>query len=86
MHRRPSYRREIELQPSVRSYALNALLRLTLGKPITDDADVVALRRRYEKLDARQFKVAPPVERMAVELRRRPGRVDHGAGDAAPSG
>jgi len=73
MHRRPSYRREIELKPSVRSYALNALLRLTLGKPIADDVDVVALRRRYEKLDARQFKVAPPVERTAAELGGVPG-------------
>ena len=68
MHRRPSYRREIEVKPSMRSYALNALLRLTLGKPLTHDADVVALRRHYEKLDARQFKVNPPIERQATEL------------------
>jgi monoterpene epsilon-lactone hydrolase len=68
MHRRPSYRREIEVKPSMRSYALNALLRLTLGKPLTHDADVVALRRHYEKLDARQFKVNPPIERRSTEL------------------
>jgi len=52
----------------MRSYALNALLRLTLGKPLTHDADVVALRRHYEKLDARQFKVDPPIERQSREL------------------
>ena len=68
MHRRPSYRREIQVRPSMRSYALNALLRLTLGKPLAHDADVVALRRHYEKLDARQFKVGPPVERQAAEV------------------
>jgi acetyl esterase/lipase len=68
MHRRPSYRREIQVKPSVRSYALNALLRLTLGKPLAHDADVVALRRHYEKLDARQFKVGPPIERQTTEV------------------
>lgn len=73
MHRRPSYHREIELKPSMRSVALNALLRLTLGKPLTDETDVVALRRRYEKLDARQFKVAPPVERAPAEVNGVPG-------------
>jgi acetyl esterase/lipase len=35
--------------------------------------DVVALRRRYEKLDARQFKVNPPVERTHVECGGVPG-------------
>ena len=68
MHRRPNYRREIQVKPSMRSYALNALLRLTLGKPLAHDADVVALRRHYEKLDARQFKVGPPVERQPAEV------------------
>lgn len=57
----------------MRSYALNALLRLTLGKQLADDADVVALRRRYERLDARQFKVSPPVERRPTELSGVPG-------------
>ncbi len=73
MHRRPSYRREIEVKPSMRSYALNALLRLTLGKPLAHDVDVVALRRHYEKLDARQFKVSPPIERQPAELGGVPG-------------
>ena len=63
MHRRPAYRREIEVRPSLRSQALNALLRLTLGRPLSGDDDVIALRRRYEKLDARQFRVQPPAER-----------------------
>ena len=63
MHRRPAYRREIEVKPSLRSQALNAFLRVTLGRPLTDDDDVIALRRHYEKLDARQFRVAPPLER-----------------------
>ena len=72
-HRRPSYRLDIQVKPSMRSYALNALLRLTLGKQLTDDADVVALRRRYERLDARQFKVSPPVERRPTELGGVPG-------------
>ena len=59
MQRRPSYHFDVQVRPSMRSYALNALLRLTLGKPLADDADVVALRHRYEELDARQFKVVP---------------------------
>jgi acetyl esterase/lipase len=73
VHRRPSYRHEIQVKPSMRSYALNALLRLTLGKPLAHDVDVVALRRHYEKLDARQFKVGPPVERQAAEVGGVPG-------------
>jgi acetyl esterase/lipase len=68
MLRRPSYRRDIEIQPSVRSYALHALLRLLSGRPLTHDADVVALRRRYEKFDARQFRLAPPFERQPTEV------------------
>jgi len=73
MHRRPSYRLDVQVKPSMRSYALNALLRLTLGKPLADDADVVALRRRYEALDARQFKVTPPIERRPTEVGGVPG-------------
>jgi monoterpene epsilon-lactone hydrolase len=73
MHRRPGHHREIEIKPSMRSYALNALLRLTLGKPLTDNDDVFALRRQYERLDARQFKVLPPVERTPTEVGGVPG-------------
>jgi hypothetical protein len=46
MHRRPAYRREIQLRPSWRSQAFNALLRLTMRRPLTSDSDIVALRRR----------------------------------------
>lgn len=70
---RLAYRREIELRPSLRSRALNALLRLTMGRPLRDDADIVALRRLYEKLDARQFRVDAFVERMPVECGGVPG-------------
>ena len=73
MRRRTGYRREIELAPSWRSRALNAVLRLTMGRPLRDDSDIVALRRRYEKLDARQFRVGSHVERMPVECGGVPG-------------
>src|SRR5258705_8567498 len=67
LRRSPGYRVEIELIPSWRSRALNAVLRLTMGRPLRDDADIVALRRHYEKLDARQFRVDSDVERIPVE-------------------
>jgi acetyl esterase/lipase len=73
MYRCPKYRREIDVRPSVRSYALNALLRLTLGKPLTDDDDVFALRGQYERLDRRQFRIVPPVERTPTEVGGVPG-------------
>ena len=73
MHKNPSYRLDIRVKPSMRSYALNALLRLTLGKQLADDADVVALRSHYERLDARHFKVSPPVERRPTESGGVPG-------------
>ena len=57
----------------MRSYALKALLRLTMGRQLADDADVAALRRHYERLDARQFKVGPPVERTPTETGGVPG-------------
>jgi acetyl esterase/lipase len=66
MHSRPGYSRTITRRPSLRSAALNALLRVTMRKRLTHDADVVALRRRYEKLDARQFKLDPRVTREDV--------------------
>jgi acetyl esterase/lipase len=73
MRRRSGYRREIELPPSWRSQALAALMRLTMGQPLTSESDIVALRRRYEKLDARQFGVDADVERMPVECGGVPG-------------
>jgi monoterpene epsilon-lactone hydrolase len=73
MLRRAGYRREIDLRPSWRSQAFNALLRLTMGRPLTNETDIVALRRRYETLDARQFRVDPDVERTPVECGGVPG-------------
>jgi acetyl esterase/lipase len=67
MHSHPGYARTIQLRPSLRSAALNALLRFTLRKRLSHDADIVALRRRYEKLDARQFRLDPSVERAPVD-------------------
>jgi epsilon-lactone hydrolase len=63
---RPSYRRVIEARRSWRSYALNALLRLMRGR-LAPDADIVALRRYYERLDARQFSVDRAVGRTPVD-------------------
>jgi len=66
MGHEPGYARTIRLRPSLRSVALNALLRMTMRKRLTHDADVVALRHEYEKLDARQFRLDPDVTRTAV--------------------
>ncbi len=60
------YARTIERRPSWRSVALNALLRMTMRKRLAHDADVVALRRQYEKLDARKFRLDPDVTRTPV--------------------
>lgn len=60
------YARTIERRPSWRAVALNALLRVTMRKRLTHDADVVALRRQYEKLDARRFRRDPAVVRVPV--------------------
>ena len=43
--------------------ALNTLLRLMLRSPLRYDADIVALRRRYEEIDARHFQVESWVTR-----------------------
>jgi monoterpene epsilon-lactone hydrolase len=67
MHPRPSYRRTIELRLSWRTRALNALLRLTASRPLAAEADVASLRREYQELDARLFRVAPDVERTSVD-------------------
>ena len=70
---RPGYRRDIEMRPSWRSQALNAVLRLALGKPLTHESDIIALRRQYERLDARQIRVGPEIERTPVECGGVPG-------------
>lgn len=54
--------RMIEGRGSWRNLALNSMLRLTLGKPLRHNVDVVGMRRRYEALDARHFQV----DRLAV--------------------
>ncbi len=61
------YARTIDRRPSWRSLALNALLRVTMRKRLTHDADVVALRRQYAKLDARQFRLERDVTRIAQD-------------------
>ncbi len=63
----PHYRRTIELRTSWRTYALNALLRLTMRKRLTLDSDIAALRLDYARLDARHFKLADDVARTPVE-------------------
>jgi acetyl esterase/lipase len=67
MHRRPSYRRDIELRPSLRSRAYSAALRLMLRTRITPDTDIVALRRQFAKLDARHVSLDRSVERTPVQ-------------------
>lgn len=66
MQRNAFYRRDIARRPSLRSRAFNALLRLTFKRRLPLDADLVALRRHYEKLDARQFRVGRDVARTLV--------------------
>ncbi|MCU0896823.1 MAG: alpha/beta hydrolase [Burkholderiales bacterium] len=59
--------RLISRRPSWRTRALNAFLRFTVGKGLRVDTDVPGLRRYYEALDARYFKVEPDVRRVAVD-------------------
>ena len=59
--------RVIEGRGSWRSRALIALLRLTARGPLPPDADLAALRHRYEALDARHFPVHPSVRREPVQ-------------------
>jgi len=63
----PSFGRVIERRPSWRTRALNALLRVTVRKRLSLDADVAALRRQYETFDARYFRAEPDVRRIAVD-------------------
>lgn len=57
--------RMIEGRGSWRSRALTTLLRLTASRPLRLDADMAALRQRYERLDARYF---PPDRSTTIEL------------------
>jgi epsilon-lactone hydrolase len=57
--------RMIEGRSSWRSRVLSTMLRLLARKPLALDADIAALRQRYEQLDARYF----PLERGVVRER-----------------
>jgi monoterpene epsilon-lactone hydrolase len=63
MHSEPTYLHTIEIGPSWRTRALNGLLRLTMRRRLTQESDVAALRREYEEIDARYFRLAPDVRR-----------------------
>jgi monoterpene epsilon-lactone hydrolase len=78
--------RVIEGRGSWRSRALNTLLRMMSRRPLPQDLDLAALRRRYEALDARHFAMGAAVRREAVQCNgvaaewisvpeTRPGRV-----------
>jgi acetyl esterase/lipase len=56
----------IEGPRSWHNRALNALLRLMLRSPLRYDADIAALRRRYQEIDARHFPVESWVTREPV--------------------
>jgi acetyl esterase/lipase len=68
MQRRPTYRRRVEIRPSLRTYALNAFLRVTARKRLTPETDIGALRKQYEALDRRHFALPHEVERYAVDV------------------
>lgn len=57
----------IEGRGSWRSRALNTLLRVASPRRLRQDADLLALRRRYEALDARHAPVVPGMLREAVQ-------------------
>lgn len=59
--------RRIEGRGSWRSRALGAVLRLSLRKPLDPDANIAALRRQYEALDARYFALEQSIVREAVD-------------------
>lgn len=65
--------RIVERRSSWRTLALNTVLRLVSGEPLRQDSDIVALRRRYEALDARHFAVDPLVVREATVCNGVPG-------------
>ncbi len=67
MNSYPPHVRTIEGTASWRSRMLGTLLRVALREPLDPDADVAALRRRYEALDARYFAPDRSVVRRAVD-------------------
>jgi epsilon-lactone hydrolase len=58
--------RTIEGPASWRSRMLSALIRTAMREPLGPDADIAALRRRYESLDARYFAPERNVVREAI--------------------
>jgi len=56
----------VGLRPSLRSRAYSAVLRLMLRTRVTPDTDIAALRRRFEKFDARGVALDRSVARTAV--------------------
>jgi acetyl esterase/lipase len=67
MNSDPLQVRTIEGPASWRSRALAAVLRLALREPLDPEADIAALRRRYEALDARYFAPDRSVVRRVVD-------------------
>ena len=59
--------RLIEGGGSWRNHAFKTVLRMLSRKPLTQDCDLAALRRRYQDLDARHFPVHPTVLREPVD-------------------
>lgn len=59
--------RMIEGRSSWRSRVLSTMLRLLARKPLALDADIAALRMRYERLDARYFPLERDVVREQVD-------------------
>ncbi len=66
MHDETPIGRVIEGPSSFQGRAVNALLRIMLRSPLRHDADIAALRRRYEELDARHFPLDERVTREPV--------------------
>jgi len=58
--------RVIEGRGSLRSRGLASLARLLFRRPLRQDTDIAALRRRYEAMDARHVPVARDVRRVRV--------------------
>lgn len=68
MQRRSAYRRNVEIRPSLRIHALNALLRIVTRGRLTPESDVPEMRRQFEALDARHFRLPREVARVAVDV------------------
>lgn len=64
---RPMPLRRIDGPGSLLGRSLRRFLHLAFGRPLRHDADIAALRRRYETLDARHVRLDPRVRRTAVD-------------------